>query len=88
MTADTKDDLHVWLTFLSDFNGVSFWQNELRLEAELQVHSDAAGSLDFGVYFRGHCCAEDWPSQWVEMGWTRDLTFWIFSDTCCIVVVG
>lgn len=48
-------DLEVWNLFLCSYNGVSFWREDLRLEAELQVHSDASGSLGFGIYFHRHC---------------------------------
>lgn len=58
-----------------NFNGVTFWREELRLEAELQVHSDAAGSLGLGIFFRSHWCSESWPEAWAEKGLTRDLLF-------------
>lgn len=60
-----KQGLEVWFSFLDSFNGVVFGWEELRLEAELQVHSDAAGSLGFGVYFHSHWCTEMWPQDWV-----------------------
>lgn len=75
VTLDMKEDLSVWLIFLAEFNGVAFWRIVLCLESELQVHWDAAGSLGMEVYFQGHWCAEEWPPQWVEKGWTQDLTF-------------
>lgn len=37
--------------------------------------SDAAGSSGFGVYFRGHWAAADWPGDWVSAGWVCDITF-------------
>lgn len=70
-----KSDLQVWQTFFELFSGVSFWCQELRLEAELQVSSDAAGSLGFGVYFQGHWSVGEWPKAWIRDGWTRDLMF-------------
>ncbi|XP_077778992.1 uncharacterized protein LOC144326320 [Podarcis muralis] len=48
-----KADLQVWLQFLDGYNGISLWQDSMALLADFQVHSDAAGSLGFGVYFRG-----------------------------------
>lgn len=51
------------MMFLASFNEFSFWRDDLRLEMELQVTSDAAGSPGFGVYFRGHWCAEDCPEE-------------------------
>ncbi|XP_077781388.1 uncharacterized protein LOC144327059 [Podarcis muralis] len=59
-----KADLLVWLQFLDGFNGISLWQDSLALQSDFQVHSDAAGSLGFGVYFRGQWCAQPWPPSW------------------------
>lgn len=75
VTAQVRQDLVMWASFLDQFNGVSFWREDRLLEAELQVHSDAAGGLGFGVYFRGRWCASAWPDRWVELGLTRDITF-------------
>nr|XP_028594215.1 uncharacterized protein LOC114601207 [Podarcis muralis] len=73
VTKQIKDDLRVWLAFLQDYNGFSFWQKCLNPRAEFQVHSDASGR--FGMFFRGHWCAQPWPSSWHAAGITRDLTF-------------
>lgn len=51
--------LEVWMHFLEHFNGVTFWREE-HLEAELQVHSNAAGSLGMGFFYYGHWCEEPW----------------------------
>ena len=53
VTRGMREDLTVWKQFLDHFNGVSFWRSELSLRAEVQVNSDAAGALGFGIYFRG-----------------------------------
>lgn len=54
VTKDMWEDMDVWLTFLQEFNGISFWRELKLVEADLQVHSDAAGGAGFGLYFRGH----------------------------------
>lgn len=56
-----KQDLEVWMCFLMSFNGIAFWQDELCLEAELQVHLNMAGSSGLKIFNRGHWCAETWP---------------------------
>ena len=61
--------------FLVEFNGVYFWRSETNLRAEFQVQADVAGSLGFGIYFRGRWCTEWWPKEWHQLGITRDLTF-------------
>ena len=58
-----REDLLVWSRFLEGFNGISFWRVEIRLKADFQVHSDVAGSLGFGIYFRPVQGARLW-SQW------------------------
>nr|XP_034965330.1 uncharacterized protein LOC118082278 isoform X1 [Zootoca vivipara] len=70
-----KSDLRVWLQFLEKFNGISLWQDTLRLRVDFQVHSDAAGSLGFGVYLKGRWCAQHWPPEWRGKPLIRDLTF-------------
>lgn len=55
--------------------GISFWREDLRLEAELQITSDTSETVGFGVYFRNHWCAEVWPQDWRECELARDLTF-------------
>lgn len=75
MTAGMKADLRVWLSFLKEFNGVSFWMEKRRMGAEFQVHSDASGSSGFGIFYRGRWCAGQWPTAWHTVGITADLTF-------------
>lgn len=66
VTVGMKKDLQDWIHFLEEFNGVGLWREELRFEAELQVHSDAAGYLGLGIFLCGHWCAESWLDVWVE----------------------
>lgn len=82
ISAGIRDDLAVWDQFLQAFNGVSFWHENMRLEAELQITSDASGSVGFGVYFRGHWCAEVWPPNWVDTDIERPHLFRILSVAC------
>lgn len=75
VTTPICEDLQLWLSFLKQFNGISFWRDIQLLKAGMQVSSDAAGSLDFGLDFRGCWCVAQWPESWKEVGITRDLTF-------------
>ncbi|XP_077783928.1 uncharacterized protein LOC144327573 [Podarcis muralis] len=75
LSKEVKIDLSIWLEFLADFNGVSLWQDTLNLHNDFQVQSDAAGSLGFGLYWKGRWCAERWPAEWAGGEITRDLTF-------------
>lgn len=53
-----RPNMEVWLQLIKGFNGVSYWREVKLLEADLQVQSDAAGGIGFGVYFSGRWCAE------------------------------
>ena len=58
-------DLLWWHQFLSDWHGVSFWLFPgLLPEADVEVASDAAGSIGYGAYLKGFWFAGSWaPSQ-------------------------
>lgn len=75
VNASMREDMVMWQQFLDDFNGTSFWRDSQLLRADFQVHSDAAGGHGFGLYFRGHWCAQPWPDTWLESDIIRDLTF-------------
>ena len=75
VTASMRADLEVWASFLQHYNGVSFWRQEVRLEAQFQLSSDASGSYGFGVILKDHWCAHQWPRRWRESAICRDLTF-------------
>ena len=59
--------------FVDGFNQVSFWRFELNLMAEFQLQTDAAGSLGYGIYFKGSWCAGIWSEDWQQRGITWDL---------------
>ena len=65
LSKDVKEDLLVWQSFLSGFNGRSFfladqWKNSNQLE----LYTDASGALGFGAVFGRHCCYGQWPHSW------------------------
>ncbi|XP_077773920.1 uncharacterized protein LOC144325210 [Podarcis muralis] len=75
LSREVRTDLSIWLEFLEEFNGVSLWQDTLNLHNDFQVHSDAAGSQGFGLFWKGRWCAMRWPLEWQGTDITRDLTF-------------
>lgn len=87
ITRGMRDDIQVWLAFLGHFNGVSLWQSPLQLSKALQVRSDAAGSLGFGVLFGDWWCAQRWPDHWAQSGILRDLTFLEFFPIMAAVYI-
>ena len=58
-------DLQWWHEFLSSWHGVSFWLYPgMSAASDLEVTSDAAGSLGFGAYFKGEWFSGAWaPCQ-------------------------
>ena len=67
LRSDVKDDLRVWLTFLSSFNGAYFFRNEEWLNStKLNLFTDASGSIGFGAIFGTAWCYGKWPSNWLH----------------------
>ena len=63
-----REDIKVWLTFLSEYNGVTVitWaSNETQ-----ELFTDSAGGQNrgFGIYFQGKWAQKCWPKLWEEMG--------------------
>jgi hypothetical protein len=66
LTNSVKDDLRVWLSFLSEYNCKSFfladnWSNSHKLS----LYTDAAGSVGFGAIFGNNWCYGRWPDSWI-----------------------
>lgn len=57
----------------------------MKIEVELQVMSDAAASIGYGIYFQGHWCVEQWPQAWEVQGFTRDLTMLKFFPILLVI---
>ena len=65
LNSAVKSDLRVWLTFLSDFNGCSFFMHEGWLTSStLHLYTDALGALGFGAVFGDQWCYGEWPESW------------------------
>ena len=68
LSKDVKEDLLVWQSFLSGFNGRSFfladqWKNSNQLE----LYTDASGALGYGAVFGRHWCYGQWPHSWCHL---------------------
>ena len=65
LNAEFHLDLQWWHQFLSSWHGVSFWLFPgMSATPDVEVSSDAAGSLGFGAYFSGEWFSGPWaPSQ-------------------------
>lgn len=63
----------------------------MRIEDELQVTSDASGSVGFRVFFQGYWGTDKWPQHWVATGptgLTTDLTFLEFFPILVAICLG
>ena len=71
ITGEVKQDLHVWLNFLSTYNGKSMFLSEMFLDPEvLHIHTDAAKNVGFAAVFKTHWFWKTWPSWWSEQNIT------------------
>lgn len=57
VTKDIKEDVKVWLTFLTDYNGITVMLDNLWTSNETieYINTDSAGgsNMGFGIYFQG-----------------------------------
>ncbi len=64
ITQACRDELRLWLTFLNQWNGLSFFYNNLvSSPTDIQLFTDAAPSIGFGGFFQGRWFAAPWPPQ-------------------------
>jgi hypothetical protein len=72
------EDIKVWLTFLSEYNGVTVTTDNAWASNEtLELFTDSAGGQNrgFGIYFQGKWAQKCWPKEWEEMGILKHITF-------------
>lgn len=60
---DHREDLQVQEVFLEQYNGRSFWLGPAVQARELELFTDAVGSVGFAAYFQGRWCADRWPEE-------------------------
>ena len=62
-----KADLAMWSVFLRDWNGVSlFWEPTETTSVDMDLFTDAAGSIGFGGYFQKQWFYGQWPAGLVD----------------------
>ena len=60
-----KQDLLLWIRFLDEFNGKSFFlEDSWETSHTLELYTDAAGSVGFGAVFGKHWFGGEWPVTW------------------------
>lgn len=75
LSAEVKDDLCTWRDCMVQFNGSVLWQQPAQASIELELYTDAAGSVGFGAVLGSRWCMQHWPTEWVRRGLTRNITF-------------
>jgi len=65
LTKACRQDLLVWLTFLQNFNGKTFFfQERWEVSSPLELYTDAAGSKGYGAILGRHWFCGEWPDSW------------------------
>ncbi|XP_071171222.1 uncharacterized protein [Mytilus edulis] len=64
LSAECRDDLKMWYIFLKQWNCVSFFYDTFTTNsADFELFTDAASTLGFGGYFKGHWFCSSWPPE-------------------------
>lgn len=65
LNKEVKEDLKVWLSFLAEFNGRSFFIDDAwHSSCKLSLYTDASGAIGFGAVFGSRWCYGRWPQAW------------------------
>jgi hypothetical protein len=78
VSQEMREDLKVWLSFLSDYNGITVMLDNVWTSNEtICLFTDSAGGRDkgFGIYFQGKWAQGCWPKEWADNGILADITF-------------
>ena len=67
LNQEARQDILWWLEFLPRWNGRSFiLQREWTLANDLNLFTDASGTIGFGIYYQGEWLAEPWPDHIIQ----------------------
>ena len=65
LSKGVKLDIAIWLRFLTDFNGKSFFLDDAWETSDtLKLNTDSAGSIGFGAVFGNRWLHGLWPASW------------------------
>ena len=66
----------MWLSFLNTHNGVSVFRDQLWVSTpDLELFTDAAGSIGMGIYFKGKWAQAKWGEFFKEEANRNNITF-------------
>ena len=64
LNSECRQDLHMWMEFLSNWNGVSlFYGGDFTSSFDIQLHTDAASTAGFSVVYKTHWISKKWPAE-------------------------
>ena len=64
MNREARRDITWWLQFLPTWNGRAIIPDPLWTKSpDLELFTDASGSLGYGIFYMGHWISEPWPPQ-------------------------
>ncbi len=64
LTPSCLADLKLWIMFLKQWNGLSFFYDDIQSRSsDLPLFTDAAPSVGFGGYYKSHWFASTWPPE-------------------------
>ena len=52
LSTNVKDDLHMWLTLLQQWNGISVFHDDPITSNDLTLFTDSSSSVGFGAYYK------------------------------------
>ncbi|KAI2647906.1 Pro-Pol polyprotein [Labeo rohita] len=68
ITDSCRNELSLWISFLKQWNGLSFfYSNLVSSPIDIQLYTDAAPSVGFGGFLRGHWFTSTWPPELADL---------------------
>jgi hypothetical protein len=69
LSKDCLTDINMWIRFLKEWNGLSFFYEDFLTESgDMELYTDASGSHGYGGYYLGKWFAERWPADLPKVG--------------------
>ena len=83
LTRETKKDLQLWLSFLNQYNGRSFFHSDRFLSSQvLRLYTDASQTWGYGAILDKSWFHGQWPLTWCHLNITVLELFPIVAAIC------
>ena len=83
-----KEDLKMWAHFLEHWNGISLFLDESEtLAADMDLFTDASGTIGFGGFFQGQWFSSAWPDD-IDSLLDKDAISIAFQELYPIVIAA